>query len=536
MTHFKRFFAAALFLFLTIGPAASGLAEQKKIPDYSLTPRKDVPVELTWKVEDIYPSPEAWQKDKEALQGLVAQIDERAKGWTGSSQALFGLLDLSAEINRKFQQLYIYASLQSDAEMSNSLYQAMQGEIQALSADVGVKLAFINEDLLKMDEETLRGYFSKEPRLAPYRFFVEDVLRSRPHIPPAEQQKVISLTGLFANAPQQAAGLLNNVDIPSPEVTLSDGAKVTLTQANFVKYRAAKNPADRELVMRAFWTNHRRYENTLAALFDGGMKQHLFAARTGKFQDCLEARLFGDNIDPAVYHQLIKSVKENLAPLHRFLKLRKELLGLEKYRFGDIYASAVKAVDKVYTFDEACDIILGSLRPLGSDYAAGLETAFRERWIDIYPNKDKQSGAYSNGIYGVHPFIKMNYYGEYDDVSTLTHELGHALHSDLANAAQPFATSNYPTFLAEVASIFNETLLLEHMLKTETDDLFKLFLLDRYLDLLKAGGNGYAVDLLKRAGVDMTTDAPTKAARKRFEALVGQMEAIAARLKAQNKI
>jgi len=624
-----------------VAAAAAGERPQKGIPDYSLKPRAEVPVDFTWKIEDIYPAVEDWKKDKEALAGLIAEIDARAAGWTESSRKMFGLLDLVSAINQKAERLWEYASLQSDMEMSHSLYQTMKGEMQAVFADIGVKLAFINQDILKLEDKTLAGYFKEDPALGPFRFQVGDILRSRTHIPTTDQQKIISLTALFSGAPERAAALLNNVDIEPADVTLSDGTKVTLTQANFAKYRAARSPADRELVMNTFWTNRRRFENSLAALYDGGTQHHLFSARAGNFKDCLEARLFANDIDPAVYLQLIKSVKENLAPLHRFLKLRKELLGLDKYKFGDLYASAVKSVDKTYAFDEARELILAALKPLGPEYAAALGGAFNNRWIDIYPNKDKQSGAYSSGVYGVHPYIKMNYNGEYDDVSTLAHELGHALHSHFAYQAQAYPNAHYPTFLAEVASTFNENCLLDHMLKNETDDLFKLYLLDnyleqargtiyhqtmfaefelamhrrveegkaltpdwlnrtyietvrdyyghsrgivdvddylangwsniphfflnfyvfqystgmiasmaladaalnggradveKYLNLLKAGGNGYPLALLKAAGVDMATAAPARAAFSRFDKLVGEMETIAARLKAQGKL
>jgi oligoendopeptidase F len=257
---------------------------------------------------------------------------------------------------------------------------------------------------------------------------------------------------------------------------------IELNYANFYKYRAAKNPEDRALAVKSFWKNHKKFENTFTVLFDGGMKQHLFNAKARNFGSCLEARLFQDNIDTTVYYQLIKSVKENLNPLHRYIKLKQDLLGLPTFKYEDLYASAVKNVDKLYTYDEAKEIVLKSLEILGPEYQEGLKKAFNDGWIDVYPNKDKESGAYSDGVYDIHPYVKMNYDGDFSNVSTLTHELGHALHSYLTAKYQPFVNSNYTTFLAEIASTFNESLLTDYLMKKETDDYLKLFLIDNYLE------------------------------------------------------
>jgi oligoendopeptidase F len=424
-------------------------------------------------------------------------------------------------------------------------------------------------------------------------------------------------------------------------VKLSDGKEVTLNIANYSHYRASKNPADRKLVMNSFWDQHARFENTFAALLDGKMKQHLYNARAYKYKDCLESRLFSEDISPEVYHQLIKSVRDGLPLLHRYISLKKQLLKLDTYRYDDIYASAVQSVEKKYTWDEACDLVRSSTKILGPEYARALDASLTEGWIDVYPNKGKESGAYSSGVYGVHPYVKMNYNGDYNAVSTLAHELGHAMHSYFSNLTQPYATADYATFLAEIASTFNENLLMHQMLKEEKDDLFKLYILDnyleqvrgtifrqtlfaefelamhekveqgqtltpdwlsekylrltreyygadkgvmevgdyignewsfiphfymnyyvfqystgliasmalsekvlngspadrdRYLELLSAGGKDFPLNLLRKAGVDMTSPEPAKAAMKNFESLLGEMEKIVASLKAQGKI
>ena len=487
--HKSRFLIRAAVLMIAVLVSGASFAAEKdkakEIPDYSMTPRSEVPSQVTWRVEDIYPTYEDWLKDKEALEQLVSQIDAKVPGWTGSAQKMADLYELADAISRKAERLYEYAVFQSDVDMSNSKYQIMKGELESIFVNLGVKLAFMEADLLKVKDETLVGYLKEEKRLEPYRFGIEQTLRMRAHILPEDQQKIVSMTGLFADAPGKAARFLNDIDMPAPEVTLSDGSPVKLSPAMYNRYRASKEPSDRTLVMQTYWKNRKQFENTLAALFDGEMRQHLFTARTRDYKDCLEARLFGDGIDTLVYHQLIASVKDNLGVFHRYLKLKGQLQGLDTMRYEDIYGSAVKSVDKTFTWEEGRALVTESLEPLGKEYSAVIAEAFDNRWIDIYPNKGKQTGAYSGGVYGIHPYVKLNYNGLYNEVSTISHELGHAVHSHLANKTQSHPTAGYPLFMAEIASTFNETLLLRHMLKSEKDDLFKLYLLDSYLDQVR---------------------------------------------------
>ena len=476
---------AALVLVSIFSGITAAAEKATEIPDYSMKPRAEIPAEYTWRVDDIYPTYEDWLKDKEAVAQLVPQIDEKKVGWTESAQKMADLYELTDVIWKKAERLFSYASFQSDADMSNSKYQVMKGELQSIFVQVGVKLAFMNEDLLKMKDETLAAYFKEEPRLEPFKFSIEQIVRLRPHVLPEAEQKIVSRTGLFAGAPSKAANMLNDLDIPAPEVKLADGSAVKLNNAMYYRYRASKEPSDRTVVMRTYWQNRKQFENTFAALFDGEMKQHLFSAQSTNYKDCLEARLDADGIDTLVYNQLIKSVNDNIGVFHRYLKLKGQLQGLDTMRYEDIYGSAVKSVDKSYTWDEARTLVMESLKPLGAEYQSVLKDAFDNRWIDVYPNKGKQTGAYSGGVYGVHPFVKMNYNGQYNEVSTIAHELGHSVHSYFANKNQSYSNAGYPLFLAEIASTFNETLLLKHMLKSEKDDLFKLYLLDKYLDQVR---------------------------------------------------
>jgi oligoendopeptidase F len=455
---------------------------KKKIPDYSLQARSEVPVEHTWKIEDLFASEADWQAEKDKMNAMIARIDIAAKGWTETPSSMLELLELISDIDLKGSRLMSYANHQSNTDMGNTQFQRMEGEIRTIFVQMNSKLAFLQPDVLALGAEKFAAYLQAEPKLVVYRFGIESILREKDHVLPGDQQRIASLTGLFAGVPGRASGQFNDVELPPAEITLGSGEKVILNYPAYLRLRASKNAADRTLAMTAFWKNQKKYENTLAILQDGGIKQHWFNAQIHNYPDCLSARLFGENISPEVYHQLIRSVHEFLPALQRYLSLKQNMLGLPKFRYEDAYASAVQAVDRIYTFDEARKLMMESLKPLGMEYAAGLKQAFDNRWMDLYPNKGKESGAYSGGVYGLHPYIKLNYNGDYRAVATMAHELGHAMHSHFSDLTQPYATSNYTTFLAEIASTFNEHLLMNTLLKREKDDLFKLFILDNYLD------------------------------------------------------
>lgn len=616
-------------------------AQDSKVPDYSMTDRKEVPVEFTWKVEDIYLNMDAWKADMQKMESLIGKIDGMSKDWTASAANMLAFMKLTDEISMMGEKLYCFISLQSVGDLGNTEFQALKGEVIAKFVDLGSKLAFVNDDILKLGQEKFNSYLAQEKGLETYRFGVEQVLRVKDHILPTDQQRIVSLTGLFSGASNEAYSVLSNVELPSPEITLSDGTKITLNTANYVKYRASKNPADRSIVMNAYWANYKKFENTFAAMINGEIKAHWFNAQVAKYPTCLSASLDANNIDPKVYTQLVESVNAHLGSLHRYMKLKQTLLGLEKYRYDDIYASAVKSVDKEYSYEEGVKLVMDCMKPLGEDYVNVLKKAFGERWVDRFPNKGKESGAFSMGIYAVHPYVKMNYNGEYDAVSTLAHELGHTMHSYYSSKKQPFATNDYATFLAEIASTFNENLLMRHLLATEKDDMFKLYILDRYLDgvrgtifrqtlfaefelamharveqgqtltadflneeylkltkkyygddkgvvevgdyiqnewsyiphfymnyyvfqystgliasmalsekvlsgepgarekyleFLSAGGSDYPLNILKKAGVDMTRPEASEAAFRNFDQLVTEMETIVARLKKAGKL
>ncbi len=475
---------SGLSLALTL--AALQAQDAKQVPDYSGTERAQVPEAFKGRFTDIYPSQEAWRKELGALKAALGNLEGLAQRWTASPKAMADLLEWNAAIQQRVQRLGAYASLQSDMDMSDSLFQSMKGEAQDLGVTLASRLTFMDPDVLALGQAKVEAYLQAEPRLAPFRVGLLRVLRMRNHVIPAGEERVAALAASFADGPSKASGILNDMDMPRPTLTLSTGEKVVLNTATYQRLRGSKVMEDRRNVMEAYWTGQKAFENTQAALMDANVKTHIFDARVHGYGSCLEASLFPNAIDPSVYRNLVSTVKANLGPLHRLLRLRKRMLGLQEMHYGDIYASAVASVNRVFTYDQAQDLVLKATAPLGPDYAKHLNAALSNRWVDVYPNKGKQSGAYStDSTYGFHPYVKLNYDGTYNGVSTLAHELGHSMHSVHSDAAQPFPTANYPTFLAEIASTFNENLLMHHLLKTDASDAFKLYVLDSYVEQLR---------------------------------------------------
>jgi len=456
---------------------------EKEIPDYSQKVRSQVPEKCTWKITDIYPDFKEWEKDKELLVEMIEQIDQLKKDWTGTPQKMFRLMKHISETEKKEDRIYIYTSLLADTDMADSNWQAIKGEVQAISVNFRGKLAFMDPDILKLGKEKIARYIEIEPGLQVYQMDFDMILRMKSHILSTDKERIMAETALFSKAPEQASKILNDVDIPAPQITLTDGKRIRLDQANYIRYRDAKQRKDRIKVMRTFWKHHAKFRNTNAVLLDGQVKNHFFRTKMRNYKDCLEAALYPHHIDTSVYYNLIETIKGNVAPLHRYLELKGRLLGIEKISYDDIYTSSVPAVEKSYTIEEAGEMVLSSLKPLGSEYTDVMFHGLKAGWMDIYPNKGKRSGAYCNGsFYDGHPFVLMNYNGTFNHVSTLTHEFGHALHSWFSNNNQPFPLAHYPIFLAEIASTFNETLLVQYMINAENDDLVKLYILDQYLD------------------------------------------------------
>jgi oligoendopeptidase F len=449
--------------------------------------RAKIAEQYKWNLADIYPSEEAWRKAKESL---VAQIPEirSFKGTLAQGPArLADALEMLTRLNKDLARAYVYASMLSDEDTRVSKYQGMQQEMIQIASMLGAEAAYIEPEILRTDKATIDRFVASEERLKIYTQYLDDIQRRRAHTKSDGEEKILASAATVMSGPGTIYGVFADADFPYPSVTLSDGRNVRLDPAAFSVTRASAVRDDRQKVMSAFFGALGKYRATFGSTLSSQIQADVFVARARDYSSSLEAALDGPNIPTSVYMRLVEGVNRHLPTFHRYLKLRQKMMGLTELHYYDLYAPLVESADLNYTPEEAERHILAALRPLGTDYTGVIARAFRERWIDLLPNEGKRSGAYSNGgAYDVHPFILMNYNGKFNDVSTLAHELGHTMHSHYSNTRQPYATSSYPIFVAEVASTFNEALLIDYMLANIKDDEAKLSLLGNYLEGIKS--------------------------------------------------
>lgn len=448
--------------------------------------RSEIATEHKWKLEDLYSSDEAWD---EAKTDIVARFDDITK-YNGkladSSSELLACLTLDSLISKEFGRLFSYASMKSDEDMRISENLGMKQELQQLATDYSSKAAFIVPEIAGMDEAKIDAFMKQEAGLKDYRMTIDNILRMKPHTLSEKEEKILAEAGLMAGGPSSVYSVFSNAEMPYPEIELSDGTKAKLTKAGYSRYRAVPNRDDREAVFQAFWSAFEKFKATFGTKLYAEVKKNMFYARTRGYESSLHSALNKNNIPTEVYMALIENVANNLDSFHRYLKLKKRMLDVETLKYSDIYAPVVKGIDLKYTYDEGKELVLESIKPLGTDYRRVVEKALENRWIDVYPSPGKRAGAYSNGsAYDVHPYILLNYNDQYEDVSTLTHELGHTMHSYYSNKTQPFPMADYSIFVAEVASTFNEALLIHKVLEEIKDDDARLSLLMNYLDGIK---------------------------------------------------
>jgi oligoendopeptidase F len=359
-------------------------------------------------------------------------------------------------------------------------------EIQYLETTFGEETAFIVPELTYTDPEILTAYLKENAELEEFRMFLENIQRTREHTLSEPEEKLLASVSDVTRASEHVYSIFHDAEFPYPEVTLSTGETVTLTGPNFNRHRTTQVREDRPMLFDEFFGVHATFKNTFAANLVSNLKSDHFYAKNRKYKSCLEAALDGNNIPVSVYENLITQIHNNLSSLHRFLDLKRRMLEVESLHYYDLYASIVKEVELQYSIGEGQRIILEALQPLGMDYTGVLQHGFAHRWIDYMPTAGKRSGAYSNGAaYDVHPYILMNWNGNYDSLSTLAHELGHTMHSHVSNTSQPFAKAEYSIFVAEIASTLNENLLNDYLIANTEDKETKLFLLGHYLEGLR---------------------------------------------------
>jgi oligoendopeptidase F len=448
--------------------------------------RSKIDDEYKWDLTAIYPSDEAWRAAKEKLAAELPKLRAFPGTLASSGSRLADVLEMQSDFDKELTRLYVYASMKSDEDTRISTYQAMEQEMIQVASALGTESAFTEPEILKMDNATIERFISQDPRLKVFQQYLDDIARRRTHTLSNEEEKLLAASAVMASGPSSVYGIFADADFPYPSVTLSDGKTAKLDKASFSLHRASTNREDRQKVMEAFFTALGKYRATFGSMMNSNVQTSAFYARARNYATSLQASLDGPNVPVSVYSRLVEGVDRNLPAFHRYLKLRKRMLDVSELHYFDLYAPLVSSVNLQYPVDEAEKHILAALTPLGSEYAAGAKRSFTDRWIDMYPSEGKRSGAYSNGgAYDVHPYMLLNYNGKYDDMSTLAHELGHTMHSYFSNKTQPYPLASYTIFVAEVASTFNEALLMDYMLKQIKDDATRLSLLGNYLESIK---------------------------------------------------
>lgn len=447
--------------------------------------RSDVPDKYKWDLTALYADEAAWVAGKQELLQLLPGLAGRQGKLGGSAASLLDGMTAWEQASQRADRLYAYAFQLSSEDTRVARNLQMQQEMSQAYNQFQSALSFMRPEILAIGREKIDAYLAAEPRLRQYQMYFDDILRAAPHTLSPAEEKVFTRMSALGGAGSTVQSVFRGADMPFPEITLSNGEKVRLDASGYEKYRASPNKADRDAAFKAFWTRYNEFTRTYAATLNSTVEASMASRDVRKFPTTLDASLFDYNIPRSVYTQLLADVNANLPTLHRYLKLRQKIMGLPQLGYEDLYAPIVQQVTLEWTPEQAMSLTLDSFAPLGKDYVETLRKGYADRWVDFMPNTGKSPGAYSNTVYGVHPYQLTNFNGTWQDVSTLAHESGHSMHSHLSHAKQPYATANYSLFVAEVASTLNENLLFHHVLDQTKDDRTRLFLLSSYLDSMR---------------------------------------------------
>lgn len=451
----------------------------------TLPTRKDVPVEYTWRLEDIFATDEQWEQEFQQIQALLPKFSEY-KGRLGeSAQMLYEALQYRDHVFMRLGKLYAYAHMRHDEDTANSLYQGLETRAEGLYAEAGQATAFIVPEILAMDEDVLHTFLQQYEPLRLYAHELDEMNRQRPHVLSEKEEALLAQAAEVMNASSNTFGALNNADLRFPTITDENGEEVEVTHGRYIRFLESEDRRVRRDAFKAVYDTYRKYENTFASTLSGAVKRNNFFARVRNYRSAREAALSKNQIPETVYDNLIETIHRYLPLLHRYVQLRKRVLGLDELHMYDLYTPLVKQVDMKVTYEEAKDILLKGLTPLGDEYISIVKEGFDNRWVDVQETRGKRSGAYSSGSYGTNPYILMNWQDNVNNLFTLAHEFGHSVHSYYTRKFQPYPYGNYSIFVAEVASTCNEALLNDYLLKTIDDEKKKLYLLNHYLETFR---------------------------------------------------
>ncbi len=448
--------------------------------------RIDIEDKYKWDLTDLYASKDDWKKAKEEIEARLPKVVKYRGKLGESAENLYYTMKESYDLLKDFYRLTIYSARLKDQDLNISENESLQQEASALGTKFGETVSFINPEILKIDPEKIEQFYKDKPELEDFRFAIDDIQRLRDHTLNEREEQILASFGQVTGTMSNVYSTFNNAELPFAEITLSNGETVELTSSNFVRHRTAENRDDRAKVFKAFFENYGMFKNTIGLNLAGKCRADWVYAKNRNYESTLAGSLDNFNIPTSVYENLITEIHNSLPTLHRFLELKKKMLGYDELHYYDLYTSMVEAVDMKFELEEAKELILTSLKPMGEEYVTTVDKALNDRWIDYYPNKGKRSGAYSSGAaYDVHPYILMNWNDDYNSLSTLTHELGHTMHSYFSNKNQPFQYSTYSTYVAEIASTCNENLLNNKLLETVKSKDEKIFLLASFLEMVR---------------------------------------------------
>ncbi|NRS46837.1 oligoendopeptidase F [Brevibacillus sp. HB2.2] len=448
----------------------------------ALPKRSDVPAEYKWRLEDMYPTDNDWEADVQKVKQLTEKIAAMKGSLATSGKQLLAVLTLQDELLKTLDQVYVYARMRRDEDNANSKYQGLTDRATSLSTQVYGSISYIQPEILAISTEDLQTWIKEVEGLEHYRILLDEITRFKPHTLSAEEEALLANMSELASSPSKIFGMLNNADMKFPMITDESGEEVELTKGRYTQFMESKDRRVRKEAFEALYSTYGKFRNTIAASLTSAIKGDVFYARTRKYPSALYAALFADNVELPVYDNLIATIHEHLPLMHRYIALRKKLLGVDELHMYDLYVPIVPETDMKIPYDQAVSTIKEALQPLGEEYGRILDEGFSNGWIDVHENEGKTSGAYSWGAYTSHPFVLMNYQDNVNNMFTLAHEMGHALHSYYSNHAQPYTYADYKIFVAEVASTLNEALLMNHLLETTTEKKQRMYLINHYLE------------------------------------------------------
>ena len=506
---------------IVLAPAPGGKAGE-------MPTRDSIEEQYRWNTDDLFTSDEEWEAAFAELQDMAGSVGAYRGRLGESSETLLEALHTWEDFIKKAELLYQYAHLKKDEDTRDNSYQGKLQQIIMLWVQFEQETAYMRPELLAIPEERM-AEIAADPALADYGFYLEQINKMRPHTLSTEMEEVMAATYEVTSGPGEIFDMFTNADLQFPTITDADGNEVTVDNTTWYQLRSSPDRAVREAALEAFYGTYYTYRNSLAAMYATNVKADLFNFRTRGYDSSVHASLYPNDIPVDVYTNLVDTVRANLGPLHRYVAMKKRVLGLEEFHSHDVYAPLVPSVDVQYDYDTAVEMVLDAVSPLGKQYVADLQAGFDSRWVDVYQTEGKSSGAYCSTVYGMHPFVLLNYKGELEDVSTTAHEMGHAMHGYYSNETQPFIYHGHAIFVAEVASTTNELMMIQKMIDEAPSKEVKLYLLDFWANQIMntVFRQTYFAEFelraheMAEAGQPLTADSMTEVYREIFQAYYG---------------